>query len=193
VTQVVSVVRRKSAQQHPKLREVVHADFFDFSAIEAELAGADACFFCLGATSVGLSEAEYRRVTLDITVAAAATLQRVNPDMTFVFVSGKGSDSSETGSVMWARVKGAAENVVLRMFPKGYAFRPGVIEPLHGVTSRTRAYRIGYLFIRPLMPLLRNWKSQFTTTEQLGRAMLAVAKHGYPKRILESEDINRAA
>jgi len=98
--------------------------------------------------------------------------------MTFIFVSGKSSDSTEKGPVMWARVKGAAENVVLRLFPKGYAFRPGVIEPMHGITSRTRAYRIGYLIVRPLMPLLRLWKSQVTSTEQIGRAMLAVAKHG---------------
>jgi uncharacterized protein YbjT (DUF2867 family) len=187
VTQVISVVRRKSVQQH----DLVHADFFDFAPVEAQLAGADACFFCLGATSVGLTEPEYRRITYDITVAAATTLQRVNPGMTFIFVSGKSSDSTEKGSVMWARVKGAAENAVLRMFAKGYAFRPGVIEPLHGITSRTRTYRIGYLFIRPLMPLLRLWKSQVTNTEQIGRAMLSVAKHGYAKRILESADINR--
>ncbi len=192
VTQVTSIVRAPTGRSDAKVREVVHGDFHDFSAIAGQLHGTDACFFCLGATSVGLDEAQYRSITLDITAAAASTLAAVNPAMTFVFVSGKGSDSTEKGSVMWARVKGMAENVVLRTFANGYVFRPGIIEPLHGISSRTRSYRIGYAILRPLMPLLRRFTGQFTTTERIGRAMLAVSRHGYPRKILESEDINNA-
>jgi uncharacterized protein YbjT (DUF2867 family) len=193
VERVSSVVRTPTRQHHAKLREIVHADFQDFSSLEAELANADACFFCLGVTSMGLSEEEYRRVTLNVTMAAAAMLERVNPQMTFCFVSATGTDSSEQGPVMWTRVKGAAENVVLRTFRHGYAFRPGVIQPLHGITSKTTAYRIGYALMRPLLPLLRRFVNHVTTTEQVGRAMLAVAREGYPKRILETADINLAA
>ena len=192
VSQVVSIVRAQTGQEHAKLRELVHADLMDLTSIEDQLAGGDACFYCLGVTSMGLTEEQYRSVTLDLTIAVASTLQYLNPDMTFIFVSGKGSDSGEHGMVMWARVKGAAENAVLRMFRKGYAFRPGIIQPMHGIKSKTRSYRVGYAIMKPLLPLLRRFTSQFTTTEQMGRAMLAVARHGSRKRILESEDINAA-
>ena len=190
VTRVTVVVRSPLATANTRVRELRHADFTNFSALASDLSGTDACFFCLGATSLGLTEDQYRRITLDVTVAAVRMLAVVNPAMAFVFVSGKGSDSSEKGGVMWARVKGAAENVVLAAFPNGYAFRPGFIQPLHGITSRTRSYRIVYAIVAPVMPLLRRFKSQVTTTEQIGRAMLAVARRGYPKRVLESADIN---
>jgi uncharacterized protein YbjT (DUF2867 family) len=192
VERVVSVVRRTTGAQHPKLREVVHADFHDFTSIAPELTGVDACLFTLGVTSAGMSEQEYRRVTHDITMAAATMLLRLNPQLTFVFVSGAGTDSTERGRVMWARVKGAVENALLRMPFKGaYMFRPAAIQPMHGVRSRTTSYRIAYTIMSPVLPLLRRFFPQYiTTTEKLGRAMIAVAKHGAPKQVLESKDIN---
>lgn len=195
VEQVVSVVRRATGSTQPKVREVVHGDFHDFSAIEPAIAGTDVCFFALGATSAGLSEEAYRRVTYDTTMAAAKALLRVNPASTFVFVSGAGTDSTERGRVMWARVKGAAENALLAMpFKASYMFRPAFIQPLHGIRSRTASYRVFYMVLRPVMPLLRALLPRYvTTTERLGRAMIAAAKHGAPKRVLESADINALA
>jgi uncharacterized protein YbjT (DUF2867 family) len=193
IEQVLSIVRAPGGQRHPKLRELMHANFLDFSPIERELSGFDAAFFCLGATSAGKTEQQYSRVTYDITMAAAEPLARLNPGMTFVFVSGAGTDSTERGRVMWARVKGRAENALLRLpFKAVYLFRPAVIQPMHGVQSRTALYRIPYLLLRPLIPWLRQRFPQYvTTTEQVGRAMIAVARHGAPKRVLESADINK--
>ena len=192
VQTVVSVVRRPTGKQHPKLREMVHDDFQDFSSAANALSGIDACFFCLGATSWGLTEEAYREITYGITVAAGRTLAKQNPRMTFVFVSGAGSDSSEKGRVMWARVKGEAENAVLKLpIAASYVFRPGFIQPLHGITSRTGAYNAFYMMARPIMPLLvRLLPKYVTTTEQIGKAMLVVAKRGASKRVLESADIN---
>lgn len=192
VMYVVSVVRAPSGQRHPKLREIVHTNFLDFSSIESELSGFDAAFYCLGATSAGKTEAQYTRVTYDITIAVAEPLARLNPGMTFVFVSGAGTDSTEKGRIMWARVKGRAENALSRLpFKAAYMFRPGVIQPMHGIQSRTPLYRIPYLILRPFIPWLRNRFPRYvTTTDQLGRAMITVAKHGGQKRVLESADIN---
>jgi len=195
IEHVVSVVRHATGARDLKLREIVHRDFFDFSSIESDLAGSDACFFTLGVTSAGMSEEQYRRVTVDITMAAAATLLKVNPGLTIVFISGAGTDSSESGRTMWARVKGAAENALLGMpFKAAYMFRPAGIQPLHGIRSRTTSYRIFYAILWPLFPLLRALLPQYvTTTERLGQAMIEAARHGAPKRILESIDINRLA
>lgn len=195
VVQILSVVRTPTGQQHPKLRELQHADFFDFSAIAGELSGFDACFYCLGATSVGKSEAEYTKITYDITVAAADVIAHMNPQLTFIFVSGASSDSTEKGSVMWARIKGKAENAILAMpFKASYVFRPGLIQPMHGVQSKTALYRIPYTILAPFVPWLRRrFPNYVTTTEVIGRAMLAVARRGYPQRILESADINAVA
>jgi hypothetical protein len=137
-----------------------------------------------------MAEADYDRVTFGIAVAAAETLARLNPAMTFVFVSGAGSDSSERGRIMWARVKGKTENAILRLFKSAYVFRPGVVQPLHGVRSRTAAYRALYAVTAPLLPLLRRMMPGYVlTTEQFGRAMLVVARRGAPRRVLESKDI----
>jgi len=189
---VLSVGRNATGQRHPKLRELVHRDFLDFSPIESELAGFDACFFCLGVSSAGMKADDYRRVTYDFTMAAARTLARLNPNMTFVYVSGMGTDSSERGRTMWARVKGQTENALLRMpFQAAYMFRPGVIVPLHGIKSRTALYRIPYMLMAPLLPLLEAaFPKYVTTTERLGRAMIHVAKQGAAKAVLESSDIN---
>lgn len=193
VERVLSIVRGSTGQRDPKLREVVHKDFFDFSPLESELAGYDACFFCLGISSAGIKEADYRRVTYDITLAAAGLLAKVNPAMTFIYVSGLGTDSSERGRTMWARVKGKTENDLLRLpFKAAYMFRPGGIVPLHGVRSKTRFYQAFLTVFGPLMPLLYRLFPQYvTTTEQIGRAMLKVAKQGAAKAILETADINK--
>ena len=192
VERVTAIGRSASGVSDPKLRDLVHGDMWNYSDIEKDLTGLDACFFCLGVTSAGMKEADYERVTYGIAVAAAETLARLNPGMTFVFVSGAGSDSSEKGRVMWARIKGKTENAILRLPFKGaYVFRPGVIQPLHGIRSRTTAYNVAYVVLGPLIPLLR-WAmpGQILTTEQIGRAMLKVARSGAPKRVLESKDIN---
>jgi len=192
VQTVLSIGRSATGQNHPKLRELVHRDLLDFSAIENELAGFDACFFCLGVSSAGMQETDYRRVTYDITMAAAQTLARLNSNMTFIFISGMGTDSTERGRTMWARVKGQTENALLRLpFKAAYMFRPGVIVPMHGIKSRTALYRVPYALLGPALPLLKAaFPKYVTTTEALGRAMIAVAKRGAPKKVLESSDIN---
>jgi uncharacterized protein YbjT (DUF2867 family) len=192
VQQILSIIRTPSGKQHPKLRELICTDFFDYSAIEPELTGFDACFFALGVSSAGMDEAKYKHLTYDLTVAAASTLARLNPQMTFLYVSGAGTDSTEHGRTMWARVKGKTENDLLKLpFRAAYMFRPGAIQPLHGIRSKTRLYQTFYTVLSPILPLLKSAFPQYiTTTEELGRAMLTVARDGYPKPILESKDIN---
>jgi uncharacterized protein YbjT (DUF2867 family) len=193
VSEVLTVGRSATGQQNSKLREIVHADFLDFSAIEKDMTGYDACFFCLGVTSIGLSKERYRQLTYDITLAAARPLARLNPGMTFVYVTGAGADSTEQGRVMWARVKGKTENDLLRLpFKAAYMFRPGAIQPLHGVRSKTAWVQAIYTATGPLLTLLHRVAPKYvTTTETIGRAMLGVAKRGYPKRVLESEDFGK--
>jgi len=192
VKQVLTIVRSPTGQQHAKLRELVRTDLFDYSNIEADLTGFDACFFCLGVTSAGMTEEQYTRVTHDLTLAAATTLAKLNPAMTFVYVSGSGTDGTERGRSMWARVKGKTENDILKLpFKAAYMFRIGFIQPLHGIVSKTKVYRIFYSALKPILPLMQKaFPSQIGTTEQVGRAMLIVAKHGFPRPILEPKDIN---
>jgi uncharacterized protein YbjT (DUF2867 family) len=192
VTLVLSIGRRATGQQDPKLRELTRSNLLDYSDIENELKDFDACYFTLGVSSVGMAEDAYRRITYDVTMAAARVLARLNPQMTFIYVSGMGTDGTEQGSVMWARVKGKTENDVMKLpFKRAYAFRPGVIVPLHGIQSRTALYRVPYLVLGPLLPLLKGrFPKYVTTTEQIGLAMLRAAKSGAPKRVLESADIN---
>ena len=195
VTQVLSVVRSSTGQKHDKLRELVHQDFTDFSPLQRELSGYDACFFCLGVSSAGMSEADYTRVTYDITLAAARVLVKANPRMTFVYVSGAGTDSSEKGRSMWARVKGRTENALLALpFKAKFMFRPGYIQPMHGIRSKTRWYRAMYALAAPLFPVLdAAFSNAVTTTERVGRAMLVVAKRGAPRTLLGNADINALA
>ena len=189
----VTVGRTATGAQDAKLREIVLADMKNYTEIEDQLAGFDACFFCLGVSSSGMKEADYARVTYDLTLAAAETLSRVNPQMTFIYVSGQGTDSSERGRTMWARVKGRTENALLRLPLKAYMFRPGMIEPLDGIKSKTPAYRLLYKICGPLLPALRwTFPNQVLSTREIGQAMLAVAKRGYEKRILETRDIRAA-
>jgi uncharacterized protein YbjT (DUF2867 family) len=192
VDHVLVVGRSASGTQRAKIEEIVHADLFDLSAIADRLRGYDACFFCLGVSAAGMEESDYARVTYDLTLSVAATLVRANPAMTFIYVSGAGTDSSERGRMMWARVKGKTENALLQMpFKAAYMFRPGYIQPLRGIRAKTGWYNTMYAIMAPLYPL---WKTLLptavTTTEQLGRALIEVGKRGNPKRVLESRDIN---
>jgi uncharacterized protein YbjT (DUF2867 family) len=195
VTGVLTVGRSASGRTDPKLREIAHADFRDFSLIAPQLTGYDACFFCLGVSVAGMSEAAYRRITYDITLAAAQTLVQLNPGMTFVYVTGRGTDSSERGRLMWARVKGATENALLRLpFRSAYMFRPGVIQPLHGVRSKTPWVQVVYAVLGPVLGLLRAaFPEQIVTTAEVGRAMIAVVRSQPPQRLVESADIVRLA
>lgn len=192
VESVLSVGRNKTGQQHEKLHEIVRADLANLSAVEGQLSGYDACFFCLGVSSVGMDEKTYYRLTYELTTSIAATLAKLNSAMTFIYVTGAGTDSSERGSRMWARVKGKTENALLKMpFKAAYMFRPGYIQPLHGIRPKIRWIGAVYAVIGPLYPL---WKLLFpkyvTTTECIGRAMIKVAKQGAPTHVLESWDIN---
>jgi uncharacterized protein YbjT (DUF2867 family) len=193
VESVLAVGRSATGQRQAKLREVLHDNFMDYSAIESQLTGYDACFFCLGVSSVGMSEERYRHLTYDITLAAATTLARLNPQMVFVYVSGQGTDSTEQGRLMWARVKGKTENDLLRLpFKAACMFRPAAIQPLHGIRSKTAWVQAIYVLTAPLLSLLYRVAPKYTTTtEQIGRAMIRVAKDGPPRPVLENEDINR--
>lgn len=194
VTEVLSIGRSALVQSHAKLRQLTLPDLSDLSAIEAQLAGYDACFFCLGVSSAGMNEARYRTLTYDLTLAVARPLARLNPAMTFIYVSGVGTDSSEQGRSMWARVKGATENALLALPFHAVMFRPGAIVPLHGIRSRTRLYDLLYRFFKPLwFGAFRLFPQQVTTTERVGLAMLAVARHETALRIIEPAEINRLA
>lgn len=192
VGRVLAVGRAPTGKSDVKLRELIHRDFTDFSSAEKELTGYDACFYCLGVSSAGMKEADYRRVTRDYALAAAQVLARANPGMTLVFVSGAGTDSTERGRSMWARVKGETENALLKLpFKAACMFRPAFIQPLHGITSRTPMYRALYAVIAPLVPVIRALAPKYvTTTERVGRAMLRVAREGAPRPVLESWEID---
>ena len=192
VEQVLAIGRSATGQQHAKLQEIVQADLFDLSSIEGRLAGFDACFFCLGVSAAGISEQDYRRITYELTMSVAKTMAKLNPEMTFIYVSGAGTDSAERSRMMWARVKGKTENDLLKMpFRAAYMFRPGYIQPLHGIRTKTKWYGALYAVMGPLYPMWKRLLPNYvTTTECLGRAMLNVARHGAPKRFLENQDIN---
>jgi uncharacterized protein YbjT (DUF2867 family) len=183
---VTIVVRTPSGREHPKLREIVHPDFTDFTGLQLD---ADACFWCLGVSSTGMTEADYTRVTCDYTLAAAKVLAR--PTLTFIFVSGAGAD----GNAMWARVKRRTEQALIAMpFKAVYVFRPSVIRPLHGIRSRTRMYNLLYPLLYPVILVMRLVApSAVTTTERVGQAMLHIARNGFSKQILGNREINAAA
>ena len=195
VSAILAVGRGSCGTDHPKVEEVLHQDFFEYSAIETDLTGYDACFFCLGVSAAGMSEEEYHRLTYELTLAAAETLARLNPAMTFCYVSGAGTDSSESGRMMWARVKGKTENHLLQLpFKAAYMFRPGYIQPTKGIRSKTTLYQTFYTLGRPLYPAIKTlFPSAVTNTEKVGMAMIKVALEGYPQPHLENRDINSLA
>jgi|ERR1700722_8521737 uncharacterized protein YbjT (DUF2867 family) len=186
VEQVLVINRKPSGRTHPKLRELIHTDFFALESIERQLTGYNACFFCLGVSSVGISREEYRHITFDLTLHTAQTLARLNPEMTFCYVTGAGTDSSEKGRVAWARVKGATENALLRLFSKAYMFRPGFMKASPG----QRNVKSWYKYIEWLYPIGRKlYPAGFCTLREVGQAMINAAAKGYPKQILEVQDI----
>jgi len=192
VDNVLAIGRTGTGQQHAKLQEIIRPDLFDLAPIESRLSGFDACFFCLGVSAAGMNEQDYRSVTYELTISVAKTLVRLNPALTFIYVSGAGTDSTERSRMMWARVKGKTENDLLKMpFRAAYMFRPGYIQPLHGIRTKTGWYGALYAVMGPLYPIWKRLLPKYvTTTECVGRAMLNVVRHGAPKRFLENPDIN---
>ena len=186
VARVLVINRKASGVTHPKLVEIVHADFHDLSAIQSQLAGYDACFFCLGVSSVGMSEADYTRVTQDLTLEFGRTLARLNPDMAFCYVTGKSTDSTEHGKTMWARVKGRTENQLLRLFPRGVMFRPAMMRATPGQKNLKGWYHL-LAWTYPVGRAL--WPSAFCTLREVAQAMINAAAAGSPKKILEVRDI----
>ena len=195
IRSVLAIGRSPSGVDHQKVRELIRSDFFNYEDIRGELIGVNACFFCLGVSSVGMDEATYHRLTYELTIAAARALAEYSPGLTFCYVSGEGTDTSERGRQMWARVKGKTENELLRMpHLNAYMFRPGYIHPLKGVRSKTRVYQAFYSVMGPFYPVLQKlFPTHVTTTENVGRAMIEVSMQGYGKRILENDDINGLA
>lgn len=195
VESVLVLGRSPCGLDHAKLREILHQDFFDYLPLKEDLTGYDACFFCLGVSAAGMSEEKYTHLTHDLTLAGAKFLAERNPQMTFCYVSGSGTDSSEKGRIMWARVKGATENRLLEIpFKAAYMFRPGYIQPLKGIRSKTPLYQGLYTVLSPLYPVLSAlFPRHVTTTEKVGLAMIHVARDGYPKPVIESRDINDLA
>jgi uncharacterized protein YbjT (DUF2867 family) len=186
VDNVLVIGRNSIGQTHPKLRELRRPDMFDFGGVAVELQGYNACFFCLGVSAAGMNQTEYTRLTYDLTLGWAKVLARINPAMTFIYVSGAGTG----GKAMWAQVKKRTEDALLALFPNAYMFRIGALRAMHGEVSKTRWTRILYAIFRPLWPLVRVIASgSMITTEQLGRAMIRVARHGAPTRVLENRDL----
>ena len=186
IEKVLALGRSSTGLNHPKLRELLRKDLFDFGGVAVELQGYDACFFCLGVSAAGMSEADYTRLTFHLTTGWAKVLAGINPSMTFIYVSGAGTG----GKAMWAQVKGRTENALLELFPNAYMFRIGALRAMHGEVSKTRWTRVLYGVSRPLWPLLQLLApGTMITTEELGRAMIRVAREGEPKRVLANRDL----
>lgn len=191
VREVLVIGRRPCEISHPKLTEIIHRDFYNYTSIEERFRGYDACLFCLGVSSVGKNEEEYRRLTYDLTMAAACAMEKQCPGLVFSYISGMGTDSTERGKVMWARVKGKTENDIMRLgFKDAYAFRPGFIKPSPG---QKRAFTVTKI-LAPLYPLLHAVMPKWVCTMQdLGRAMIRVSARGYEKKVVECLDIEKIA
>jgi uncharacterized protein YbjT (DUF2867 family) len=186
IVQVLVINRKPAGVSHPKLHEIIHADFFNLASIEQQLIGFDACFFCLGVSSVGIGKDEYAHVTHDLTLSMARLLAKLNPEMTFCYVTGAGTDSSEQGRIAWARVKGATENALIRLFKRAYMFRPAFMKATPG-QKNVKSY---YKLLAWLYPVGRAlYPAGFCTLREVGLAMINAARKGYPKNILEVEDI----
>jgi nucleoside-diphosphate-sugar epimerase len=187
---VLVINRQACGIKHSKLIEIVHENFFDFSDIKDQFKGFDACFFCLGVSSAGLDEAKYSKITYDLTMGVAKILVELNPGSVFCYISGAGTDSSEKGRIMWARIKGKTENALLALpFKESYMFRPGYIQPLKGIRSKTRFYNIFYMILKPFYHVLKLFPGLVTDTVSFSRAMINAAMNGYDKRIIRSKDI----
>jgi uncharacterized protein YbjT (DUF2867 family) len=186
VEQVLVINRRAAGVSHPKLQEIIHGDFFDLRPIEPQLSGFDACFFCMGVSSVGMSQAEYRHLTYDLTVNVAQLLAKLNPATVFCYVSGMGTDGSERGRSAWARVKGATENALIQLFKNSYMFRPGFMKASPGQRNLKSIYK----YTSWLYPIGRSlYPAGFCTLQEVAVAMIKVAAKGYAKPVLEVKDI----
>jgi uncharacterized protein YbjT (DUF2867 family) len=186
VESVLAIGRKPSGVSHPKLRELVRPDMFDFKVSAEELNGYDTCFFCLGVSSVGMNEAEYTRLTYDLTLGWAQALVRVNPAIRFLYVSGMGTG----GKSMWARVKGRTENDLISFLPESIMIRLGALRPMHGERSKSYGGGVMLAVMSPFWPILQwLWPNGVITTEELGRAMILAARNGGAKRVLESADL----
>jgi len=191
VKEVLVISRRPCGVTHPKLKEIIHADFHNLSAIENELSGYNACFFCLGVSSVGMKEPEYTHLTHNLTMHVAETLVKLNSNMTFCYISGASTDSSEKGKMMWARVKGRTENDLMKLpFRQVYNFRPGIIEPTKGLKNTLPYYK----YFMWLLPIIRTVAPNYISSlKSIGLAMINAVTNGYEKQILEVKDINTLA
>ena len=191
ISEILLINRNSVNLKHPKVKEIIHKDFFNWSSIKDQLVGYDACLFCLGVSSVGMKELDYRKMTYDLTLGFAKELLKASPGLTFCYVSGASTDSTESGKTMWARVKGKTENDLLALgFKSAYMFRPGFIRPMRGIRSRTPLYNLLYVFIKPFVGLIMRNPKIATDSITLGKAMISVGLHGYKKKVLESIDIN---
>jgi hypothetical protein len=191
ITEVLSISRKTTGIEHPKLKELIHKDFSDFAAVAEKLKGYDACYACMGVSAAGMKEEQYKRLTYDFTLSLAKELQGLDPEITFNYVSGVGTDSSEKGRSMWARVKGKTENDLLNLgFRQAYMFRPGAIIPLRGIKPSSKLYRVLINNLTWLLKLIKRIapKSVVDTT-QVGLAMINVTKNGYDKKVLTPRDI----
>jgi hypothetical protein len=186
VDKVLVINRKPGGVSHPKLREIIHTDFFNLEPIATELAGYNACFFCLGVSSVGMSEADYKHLTYDLTLHAGTVMAEANPDMAFCYVTGKGTDSSEQGKVAWARVKGATENALMKLFRKSYMFRPGFMKATAG-QKNTKSYYKYFEWVYPIGRAL--YPTGFCTLREVGLAMINVSAKGCKKQIIDVPDI----
>ncbi|MCB0279675.1 MAG: NAD-dependent epimerase/dehydratase family protein [Calditrichaeota bacterium] len=194
VESVIIINRRSIGIDHRKCQEIIHPDLSDISALSEKLKDSNACYFCAGVSSVGMSEADYRQVTYDLTLSFAKTLAELNPDLHFCYVSGTGTDSTESGRQMWARVKGKTENDLLKLFPNSTMFRPGFIQPSRGEKAKSSLVNFLYVLFKPLYPVLKVlFPKIVTSTSEIGKAMIYVSLHGSEKRHLESNDINALA
>jgi hypothetical protein len=190
VESVLVINRKPAGISHNKLREIIHTDFFNLATIEQQLVGYNACFFCLGVSSLGISKEEYKLITYDLTLNVAQLLAKYDPEMTFCYVTGAGTDSSEQGRINWARVKGATENALIRLFKRSYMFRPGFMKATPG-QKNVKSY---YKKISWLYPIGRAlYPAGFCTLQEVGQAMINAASKGYPKQILEVKDIVKLA
>lgn len=195
IAEVICINRSPMETKNSKITEIIHRDFSDFETLRDKLKILDACFFCLGVSAGGMKEEDYRRVTYDYTLAAASTLKKINPDLTFIYVSGQGTDATEKGRMMWARVKGKTENDLLSLgFRQCYMFRPGMIIPLRGIESRTPAYRFMYRYFTWLIRLYQLLSpSSVTDTTRIARAMINAHRNGFDRHIVKPPDINQLA
>ncbi|MBN2174844.1 MAG: hypothetical protein JW731_11980 [Bacteroidales bacterium] len=191
ISEVLIIGRNPVEMDHPKLKELIHKDFSDFSGVIDQLKGYDGCFYCLGISAAGLKEEEYKRITYDYTLSLAKTLKQLNPKITFTYVSGQGTDSTEKGRMMWARVKGKTENDLLNLgFKDAYMFRPGAIIPLRGIKSRTKAYQFMYDYFMWLVKLIKFLSpNSVVNTTQIGQAMINSMLEGYENKVLKPKDI----